>query len=163
MTDLLIRPITIWQICGQIVDASFAIKGPARRLMVDTVSRLITMKVICDRSIATDPLATNMMSMTNGHWPSRHKDSKIHNLPQCQPAIGSMNIPNIRLFSICDIICVKEGKRQLSRKVEEIKDWERQSELSRDPATRRYLQTPNHRTSWTFPGCKAGNHKHFEF
>ena len=98
MTDLLIRPITIWQICGQIVDASFAIKGPPRRLMVGTVSRLITMKVICGKSIATDPLATDMMSMTDGHWPSRHKDSKIHNLPQCQPATGSMNIPNIRFI-----------------------------------------------------------------
>ena len=37
------------------------------------------------------------------------------------------------------------------------------SQLSRDPATRRCLQTPNHRTFWTFPGCKAGNHKHFGF
>ena len=110
MTDLLIRPITIWQICGQIVDASFAIKGPPRILMVDTVSRLITMKVICDRSIATDPLATNMMSMTNGHWPSRHKDSKIHYLSQCQPATELMNIPNIRfILNMCYRMC--KGKK----------------------------------------------------
>ena len=77
--------------------------------------------------------------------------------------LGQWTYQTYVLFSICDIVCVKEGKRELSRKVEEIKDWERQSELSRDPATRRYLQTPNHRTSWTFPGCKAVNHKNFGF
>ena len=95
-----------------------------------------------------------------------HPDTKIQRFTICLNAsrpLGQWTYQTYVLFSICGIICVKEGKRELSRKVEEIKDWERQSELSRDPATRRYLQTLNHRTSWTFPGCKAGNHKHFGF
>ena len=95
-----------------------------------------------------------------------HPDTKIQRFTICLNAsrpLGQWTYQTYVLFSICGIICVKEGKRELSRKVEEIKDWERQRQLSRDPATRRYLQTPNHRTFWTFPGCKAGNHKHSGF
>ena len=161
MTDLLIRPITIWQICGQIVDASFAIKGPPRRLMVDTVSRLITMKVMCQVNC---DLSTSYRYDVNDQWSltiqtQRFKDSQFASMP----AGHWVNEHTKHTFYSQYVVSYPcKGKKTGTFK----KGWgdkrlRKISQLSRDPATRRCLQTPNHRTSWTFPGCKAVNHKNF--